>query len=84
MHNSLQFILRHHYAPVSDLLVGSRTDPMAISAGSDGTVVAWDFRFLGTNAESEVLGVVDTNARAGQGLDSSHHLGMVRSGYARK
>ncbi|GKZ01322.1 hypothetical protein MPSEU_001083200 [Mayamaea pseudoterrestris] len=40
------FMLRHHYAPVSDLLVGSRTDPIMISAGSDGSIAAWDFRYL--------------------------------------
>jgi len=40
------FSLRHHYAPVSDLLVGSRTDPIMISAASDGSIAAWDFRCL--------------------------------------
>lgn len=45
--NSPLFTLRHHYAPVSDLLVGPRTDPIIISAASDGTVAAWDLRLLG-------------------------------------
>lgn len=40
------FMLRHHYAPITDVLVGSRTDPLMISAASDGTVAAWDFRHL--------------------------------------
>ena len=40
------FTLRHHHAPVSDLLVGSRTDPVMVSAASDGSIAAWDFRHL--------------------------------------
>lgn len=40
------FILRYHYSPVSDLLVGSRTDPLMVSAGGDGTIATWDFRTL--------------------------------------
>jgi WD40 repeat protein len=44
--NSPLFSLRHHYAPISDILVGSRTDPTVISAASDGTVAVWDFRHL--------------------------------------
>ena len=49
--NSPLFTLRHHYAPVSDLLVGSRTDPIMVSSAMDGTVAAWDFRRLSDNAE---------------------------------
>ncbi|KAL7562277.1 hypothetical protein ACA910_014498 [Epithemia clementina (nom. ined.)] len=44
--NAPLFSLRHHYAPVSDILVGARTDPIMISAGGDGTIAAWDFRRL--------------------------------------
>jgi hypothetical protein len=44
--NTPLFMLRHHYAPISDLLVGSRTDPVMLSAASDATVAAWDFRSL--------------------------------------
>lgn len=44
--NSPLFMLRHHSSPVSDLLVGSRTDPYMVSAGADGTVATWDFRCL--------------------------------------
>jgi DENN (AEX-3) domain/WD domain, G-beta repeat len=40
------FSLRHHNAPVSDLLVGARADPVMFSAASDGSVAAWDFRLL--------------------------------------
>lgn len=46
------FVLRYHHSPVSDLLVGSRTDPLMISAGGDGTIATWDFRTLsGSNAK---------------------------------
>ena len=44
--NAPLFALRHHYAPISDILVGARTDPIMISAGGDGTIAAWDFRRL--------------------------------------
>eukprot|EP00980_Cylindrotheca_fusiformis_P013264 scaffold3373_cov137-Cylindrotheca_fusiformis.AAC.24 len=47
------FMLRHHYAPVSDLLVGSRTDPTMVTAAADGTVATWDFRTLSASKGSE-------------------------------
>jgi len=53
--NAPLFVLRHHHAPVSDLLVGSRTDPLMVSAACDGTVATWDFRTLSsddTNVEN--------------------------------
>lgn len=47
------FVLRYHKSPVSDLLVGSRTDPMMVSAAADGTVATWDFRTLsGSDSEA--------------------------------
>jgi WD40 repeat protein len=46
------FSLRHHHAPVSDILVGARTDPMVFSASSDGSVAAWDFRLLGQTSNT--------------------------------
>jgi WD40 repeat protein len=49
--NSPLFTLRHHYASVSDLIVGSRTDPIMLSSAMDGTVAAWDFRHLSGSAE---------------------------------
>jgi len=51
--NSPLFMLRHHFAPVSDLLVGPRSDPVVISAAADGRVAAWYFRRLtGTDDSS--------------------------------
>lgn len=48
------FILRYHKSPISDLLVGARTDPLMVSAASDGTVATWDFRTLsGRNSEGD-------------------------------
>ena len=44
--NSPLFALRHHNAPISSVLVGTRTDPIMVSAASDGTIAAWDFRHL--------------------------------------
>lgn len=52
--NAPLFTLRHHYAPISDILVGARTDPIMISAGGDGTIAAWDFRRLSdVNSQSQ-------------------------------
>jgi len=44
--NSPLFMLRHHHSPISDLLVGSRTEPYMVSAATDGTIATWDFRLL--------------------------------------
>ena len=51
--NSPLFVLRHHHAPISSLLVGSRTDPLMVSAASDGTVTTWDFRLLSGAAQND-------------------------------
>ncbi len=40
------FALRHHLAPVSDLILGNRSEPLMISAGADGSLATWDFRVL--------------------------------------
>lgn len=50
--NSPLFMLRHHQSPISDLLVGSRTDPYMVSAGTDGSIAAWDFRLLSDPSSS--------------------------------
>jgi WD40 repeat protein len=63
------FILRYHKSPVSDLLVGSRTDPMMVSAASDGTVATWDFRTLSGS---------DSEAVKSAPMPSSHPEGLTR------
>ena len=45
------FVLRYHTSPVSDLLMGSRNDPLLVSAGGDGTIAAWDFRSLSSSKD---------------------------------
>lgn len=57
------FALRHHSAPVSDLLVGSRTDPLMVSAGMDGSVACWDFRQLAGNERMDAIGRTDLENR---------------------
>jgi WD40 repeat protein len=57
--NTPLFMLRHHHSPISDILVGSRTDPLIVSAAADGTVATWDFRALSGNSSS----VNTTNAK---------------------
>ena len=47
------FALRHHLAPVSDLILGNRSEPLMISAGADGSLATWDFRVLsGTDVDA--------------------------------
>ena len=62
------FVLRYHKSPISDLLVGSRTDPLMVSAGADGTVATWDFRTLsganGNGVEPMSQTPVETNTAA--------------------
>lgn len=75
--NSPLFSLRHHYCPVSDLLVGARTDPIMLSAASDGTVAAWDFRRLSGASDSAGSQVVSSS-----GDDSkrkTRHCQIVRN-----
>ena len=40
------FALRYHHSPVSDLLLGNRSEPLMVSAGADGSLATWDFRVL--------------------------------------
>lgn len=65
--NTPLFVLRHHHAPISDLLVGLRTDPLMISSASDGSVTTWDFRSLSGSAEKE--------ARAPAGSGGNNNMG---------
>ena len=57
------FVLRYHKSPVSDLLVGSRTDPMMVTAAADGTVASWDFRTLsGSDSEASKSAPIASNS----------------------
>mmetsp|Transcript_36581 Transcript_36581/g.40846 ORF Transcript_36581/g.40846 Transcript_36581/m.40846 type:complete len:2363 (-) Transcript_36581:201-7289(-) len=57
------FMLRHHRSPVSDLLVGSRTDPYMVSAGADGTIATWDFRSLSDTTDHDYSNKKDRNSK---------------------
>ena len=50
------FTLRYHDAPITDILVGSRTDPIIISASADGSMATWDFRSLSSSQTSDTNG----------------------------
>eukprot|EP00978_Attheya_sp_CCMP212_P032496 scaffold127321_cov54-Attheya_sp.AAC.1 len=52
------FILRYHRSPISDLLVGSRTDPQMVSAAADGSIATWDFRTLSGSSRGERRGAM--------------------------
>jgi WD40 repeat protein len=45
------FIIRYHKSPVSDVLIGSRNDPLLVSASGDGTIATWDFRSLSSSSD---------------------------------
>lgn len=67
------FSLRHHHAPVSDVLVGARADPIMFSAASDGSVAAWDFRFLRQD------GIQNQQAANDDGEDTTFRCTSVRN-----
>jgi WD40 repeat protein len=69
--NSPLFTLRHHHAPISDMLVGPRTDPIMFSASNDGTVATWDFRCLTTGSENK-------SGPAKTPLNKTSHCKVVR------
>ena len=46
------FILRHHDSHISDILLGSRTDPLMVTAGGDGTLATWDLRTMTNSMKS--------------------------------
>eukprot|EP00970_Alexandrium_tamarense_P006962 scaffold1218_cov175-Alexandrium_tamarense.AAC.7 len=46
------FALRYHLSPISDLLLGNRSEPLMVSAGADGSLATWDFRVLSGPEES--------------------------------
>lgn len=48
------FTLRYHDAPISDILAGSRTDPIIISASAEGAIATWDFRSLSQDDNASV------------------------------
>jgi len=54
------FILRNHQSPISDLLVGSRTDPHMVSAAADGSIATWDLRSLSDTSATEQPGKKDS------------------------
>lgn len=70
------FVLRHHHAPISDLLVGQRTDPLMVSAASDGSVVTWDFRHLSGASQGHYGG--SASQLNGQQQGPSKHCKVVR------
>jgi WD40 repeat protein len=57
------FMLRHHRSPISDLLVGSRTDPYMVSAAADGTIATWDFRSLSNTIDIDQSNKKDSGSK---------------------
>lgn len=79
--NSPLFILRHHRSPISDLLVGSRTDPYMVSGSTDGAIATWDFRILSDSANnknksSKVCNIIRRPSTSIQcnNQNNAHHL----------
>ena len=62
------FTLRHHLSPVSDLLLGNRSESLMASAGADGSLATWDFRVISSNAQESSIRTIRT------ALATMHHL----------
>ena len=79
------FALRYHLSPVSDLLLGNRSEPLMVSAGADGSLATWDFRVLsGTRIESSpVESVESSNAHTSRTIRSPiakmNHIDQLKS-----
>lgn len=58
------FVLRYHQSPISDILVGSRTDPLMVSAAGDGTIATWDFRTLSGSNEGQPSAAANTSGHS--------------------
>lgn len=61
--NTPLFALRHHHAPISDILVGARTDPYVFTASGDGSIALWDFRFITRSSENNPQGAPDASGK---------------------
>ena len=65
------FALRYHLSPVSDMLLGNRSEPLMVSAGADGSLATWDFRVLsGVRAEA----AADDNAESNKAQMTSRTI----------
>ena len=65
--NSPLFMLRHHYSPLSNLLLEPHCDATLVSSATDGSVASWDLRQLnvvnalsnhGTHPKNQVTRIV--------------------------
>ncbi|VEU38269.1 unnamed protein product [Pseudo-nitzschia multistriata] len=72
------FILRNHSSPISDLLVGSRTDPYMVSAAADGTIATWDFRSLSETTNTEERGKCNKGCKIIRMPSASMHQTTTR------
>lgn len=84
------FALRFHLAPISDLLLGDRSEPLMVSAGAEGSLATWDFRVLtGARADSDESNTAQSSRairtppmasmiHGSQSLNSSAYCGSVR------
>ena len=58
------FNLRYHLSPVSDLLLGNRSESLMVSAGADGSLATWDFRVISGSAQEATSVVPDGEGRS--------------------
>ncbi|KAL9187155.1 hypothetical protein ACHAXT_010875 [Thalassiosira profunda] len=70
------FALRYHLSPVSDLLLGNRSEPLMVSAGADGSLATWDFRTLSSANAPDSPSAED---KAGKGDGAQPSSRTVRS-----
>jgi len=76
--NSPLFVLRHHHAPISNILVGPRTDPLMISSATDGSVTTWDFRSLSGSIETEAVAAATASGTTTGANSSNKRCKVVR------
>lgn len=70
------FALRYHLSPVSDLLLGNRSEPLMVSAGADGNLATWDFRMLSSAKVEEAV-------EGDEGSDKAQTSRAIRSPIAK-
>jgi len=74
------FALRYHLSPVSDLLLGNRSEPLMVSAGADGSLATWDFRMLsGAAAEAPSSPDENANVEGGGGGNDRAQSSSIRT-----
>ncbi len=71
------FILRYHKSPVSDILMGSRNDPLLVSASGDGTIATWDYRSLSSSNDPKASAKSRVHTLRTPAAKRNHRLELI-------